>query len=186
MEKIKDIKKRLEEVVCEELNHGIENIDCKEMSETIDMIKDLAMAMYYCQITDAMENSGAEYGKDYDEKGAYKYYGEPNGGYKYYEEPKRMVDHSRKPTPSLSPEDYRMGEYNYGRMYYTETENMGNSGKVRMKYMDNASADESTKMEILEDYLNVLGDDVMQMIANASEDEKDVVRRKFQVWSQRL
>lgn len=185
MEKIKEIKTRLEETVCEQLNHGIENVDCKEMSETIDMIKDLAMAMYYCQITDAMENSGAEYGKDYDYKGAYKYYGEPMGSYKYYQEPMRNT-HTRKPTPSLTAEEYRNSDYFDGRMYYTETDDMGNSGKVRMKYIQNKGTTPDARKEILEDYLNALGDDVMQMLESADENEKKLVRNKFQIWSTRL
>lgn len=182
MEKIKEIKTRLEETVCEQLNHGIENVDCKEMSETIDMIKDLAQAMYYCQITDAMENSGAEYGKDYDERGAYKYYQEP----RYYEEPRRMVDHSRRPTPPLSAEQYRNGEYSDGRMYYTETENMGKSGKVRMKYYETKTSNPTKKFEVLEDYLNVLGDDVMQMLEDADDKERTAVRNKFATWATRI
>ena len=62
-----------------EFEKGIENIDADEMSKVTDMIKDLAEAEYYAKISKAMDE--AEYGRDYDEHGAYdepRYYrGQP-------------------------------------------------------------------------------------------------------------
>lgn len=191
MEKIKDIKKRLEETVCEQLNHGIENVDCKEISETIDMIKDLAMAMYYCQITDAMENSGAKYGEDYDEKGAYSYYTPMHMKRRYYEPNMDMgtdmyYTPNTHPTPNWNDSE-RRGQYNSGRMYYTDAESMGKAGKVRMKYMqEKDSADASMKMKDLEDYAKVLSDDIMEMLQSANENEKAIIRNKMQVLSSRI
>ena len=52
-----------------ELEKGIENIDAEEMSKVTDMIKDLAEAEYYSKISVAMDE--AEYGEDYDYRGAY-------------------------------------------------------------------------------------------------------------------
>lgn len=73
----KDVKYICETLVGEvkhQISNGIEQVDTKEMSEVIDMIKDLSeakekiiKACYYEQIMEAMEES--EYGEDYDEDG---------------------------------------------------------------------------------------------------------------------
>ena len=52
-----------------ELEKGIDKIDAEEMGEVTDMIKDLAEAEYYSKISKAMDE--AEYGEDYDYRGAY-------------------------------------------------------------------------------------------------------------------
>ena len=68
MEQIKDIMKNIVSCVASQTTN-IDKADPKELSEAMDMIKDLAMAEYYCQITKAMENPENEYGVDYDENG---------------------------------------------------------------------------------------------------------------------
>ena len=50
-----------------EFEKGVENVDTKEMGDVVDIIKDLAEAMYYRTLVVAMEES--EYGEDYDEYG---------------------------------------------------------------------------------------------------------------------
>lgn len=63
------IIEKLAETTKVELDKGIENVDTKEMSEIADIIKDLAEAEYYAKISKAMDE--AEYGEDYDYRGAY-------------------------------------------------------------------------------------------------------------------
>ena len=41
--------------------NNLENTDCKELGEAIDMIKDLEEAIYYCTITEAMGENGNGY-----------------------------------------------------------------------------------------------------------------------------
>ena len=55
-----------------EFEKGIDKIDAEEMGEVTDMIKDLAEAEYYAKISKAMDE--AEYGEDYDYRGAYDEY----------------------------------------------------------------------------------------------------------------
>ena len=72
---------------------NIGEADCEELGEAIDMIKDIAEAIYYCTITEAMEKST-------EEKESTAYY--------------RDVDRGS------------------GRMYYTDSGNMGShSGGTR-------------------------------------------------------
>lgn len=41
--------------------NNLENADCKELGEAIDMIKDLEEAIYYCTITEAIGENGNGY-----------------------------------------------------------------------------------------------------------------------------
>ena len=57
MEHLKKIKECMVEEVYEQLNHNLEHVDTHELGEAVDMIKDIAEAMYYCSVVDAMEES---------------------------------------------------------------------------------------------------------------------------------
>ena len=122
-----------------EFEKGVENVDTKEMGEVVDIIKDLAEAMYYRTLVVAMEDS--EYGEDYDEYGPMEdgrrgYRGQPrskssgrymsrndgrrsNRGRRGYEE--TMVDYEMTPDMyrMYSPEYYRDMDRMDGKMYYT-------------------------------------------------------------------
>lgn len=58
---------KLTECAKYELDKGVEAVDTKEMGEVTDIIKDLAEAMYYRTLVEAMKES--EYGEEYDEYG---------------------------------------------------------------------------------------------------------------------
>jgi signal transduction histidine kinase len=55
MDRLKHMKHKLVEVAEKEINENLECVDTKELGEVIDMIKDLAEAIYYCTVTEAME-----------------------------------------------------------------------------------------------------------------------------------
>ena len=114
---------------------GIEEIDTEEFGKATDIIKDLAEAMYYRTLTEAMKES--EYGEDYDEYGAYDdgrrgYRGQPRdsrgrfrsrrGRRMGYDEPwDEVFDYNEM-------ERMRDMDRPYGRMYYTD----GTSGTSGM------------------------------------------------------
>ena len=84
----------------------ISKVDAHELGEAVDMIKDLAEAIYYCTITDSMEKS-EEVNKSQGETNI-NYYTTPNyrnmertGGYMYY------------------PTGDDMGGSSSGKKYYT-------------------------------------------------------------------
>lgn len=189
MKSLEKIKEHIEEAMLAEFSKGIEKIDTKEMGEAADMLKDMCEAIYYCTLTEAMNDSDNEYGVDYDE----------NGPRRYYTPSKRM-----KPA-----ETYRdMDLQTMGRMYYTDTEGagmeakryytetagngrndarMGRSGKSRMRYYETKEmGDSSAKMQSLEEYTKSLGEDITEMIAGASENEKQMLRTKLQVLAQKI
>ena len=112
---------KLSEVAKCELDKGIENVDTKEMGEVAEIIKELSEAEYYAKISKAMDES--EYGKDYDEHGAYD---EP----RYYRGQARdsrgrfMSRRNYQMTPEMynmyPAEYYRDMDKEHGRMYYTD------------------------------------------------------------------
>ena len=55
MKRLKAIKESLVECVESQVHGHLEEVDTKELGEAIDMIKDLAKAIYYCTVTEAME-----------------------------------------------------------------------------------------------------------------------------------
>ena len=120
---------KLSEVAKCELEKGIENVDTKEMGEVAEIIKELSEAEYYAKISKAMDES--EYGKDYDEHGAYDeprfYRGQPRDSRGRY-----MSRRSYQMTPEMynmyPAEYYRDMDREHGRMYYSDGgSNMGGS-----------------------------------------------------------
>ena len=129
-----------------EFEKGVENVDTKEMGEVVDIIKDLAEAMYYRTLVVAMEDS--EYGEDYDEYGPMEdgrrgYRGQPrsktsgrymsigdgrrsNRGRRGYDEPIGDYEMTPEMYHMYSPEYYRDMDRDAGRLYYTSNLSSGN------------------------------------------------------------
>lgn len=126
---------KLSEVAKCELDKGIENIDTKEMGEVAEIIKELSEAEYYAKISKAMDE--AEYGEDYDYKGAYDeherkgYRGQrrdsrgrymSNRGRRGYEMPMMMHDEDWDEMERMRDMDRPIG-----RMGYSGSGSMGGS-----------------------------------------------------------
>lgn len=58
MEQLKAMKHKLTECVEKQINGNLEYANAEELGEAVDMIKDLSEAIYYCTITEAMEDKG--------------------------------------------------------------------------------------------------------------------------------
>lgn len=196
---------KLSEVAKCELEKGIENVDTKEMGEVADIIKDLSEAEYYAKISKAMDES--EYGKDYDEHGAYdepRYYrGQPRDSRGRYM--RRGYEMTPEMYQMYPAEHYRDMDKEHGRMYYTETgsntsgstkmysemgrdRREGRSGQSRRSYMESKEMgkEKGEKMKELEKYMKELSEDVTEMIQDASSEEKSMLKQKMQVLMQKF
>jgi hypothetical protein len=200
MEKLKEMKECLTSIVEGQVYGNLEKVDTKELGEAIDMIKDLAEAIYYCTITEAMEKDSS--GKE----------GKSNHHGMMYYSPDKMYE--RYPIEYYDPR-YRE-RYNYDTMYAQEGGNMGSSsnggsagsryyhdGKVRypesvnhiyrdgmMKdphegrsvehrkmYMSGKGVkDKTSQMKELENYMQELTGDITEMIEDASPEEKSLLQ----------
>lgn len=161
------MKEQLATCVEYQLSH-IDEVDCEELGEAIDMLKDLEEALYFCTITEAMNKQG---GND-----SWSYYG---GNYPMmYNDGKNGWSNSNSSTPS-----YPTGN---GSRYYSEPmirerdEREGRSPKNRRMYMEaKNSKDKATQLRELEKYIQELSNDIIDMIQDASTEEKQYLEKKI-------
>lgn len=163
----------------------LEHTDAEELGEVIDMIKDIEEAKYYCSITKAMENRSKEQTDREKIDNALmverlqnqNYYGGPylrypdrnfdEYGRMYYDgrDERRSNMNTERSYPVTTLRDYREGKSPISRKGYVESKD--------------AHMDTSYKMTKLGDYLKELGEDITEMIANASPEEKQMLRDKL-------
>ena len=108
-------------------------------------------------------------------------------------------------TPDMyrehSPEYYRDLDRSEGRLYYTEPittgkthdTREGRSGMSRRSYMEtkemhksNTPEDKQQKMKELEKYMGELSTDITEMISDASSEERNLLKQKLQVLTQKI
>ncbi|MBS6466667.1 MAG: hypothetical protein KH381_08015 [Clostridium sp.] len=196
IKRMHDMIEKLTECTKSQFDKGLESVDTCEMGKVIDMIKDLAEAMYYRTFTKTMDESEDEeilkmfdrYGRD---KRFYDHYRYEDGRFA----PKGRGTYRRnydEPMWHMTPEMYRdMDREPYGRMYYTEPTHMhdsreGKSGISRRTYMDtrdahkaNTQQDKEAKMHDLETYMRELSDDLTELIAGMIPEEKNLAKSKL-------
>lgn len=203
---------KLAECAEKQFDAGIENIDTAEMGQVVDMMKDLSEAMYYRELTKAMQEFDAEdvmemldrYGdgrKFYDH---YRYADgrfAPKGRGTYrrgYEEPPY---YHMTPEMYRNMEQYRDMDRGSGRMYYTEPSTNYDSGShmesrydmAKRNYTEskelhrgNTVEDKEHKMKELEKYMREIGSDIAEVISDASPEEKALLKQKMQVIMQKI
>lgn len=189
MKRLEQMKESLISCVQSQISGNLQQVDAKELGEAIDMIKDLEEAIYYCTITKAMNDE-----ESWEKKG--------------HQSPMYYQDMGREYYPphqheQMSKEGHRM--YSRGTMYmdgnsggndargggtrgyydkqmgYQRDMREGNSPMYRKMYMESKEMGQSEdkKMQDLENYIQELAGDIMEMIEQASPEEKQLVRQKI-------
>lgn len=173
-EKLKWMKDSLICVVENELcNLG--EVDTKELGEAIDMIKDLEEAIYYATVTEAMNKPGKEW-----EMKKSDHHQSPEDDRMYYGYP--MYADSGRPN---SGNGTSSTNHTGGRMYYDDPmgrdEDAGRSHISRRMYMEakHMNKDKATQLRELEKYMQELSQDITEMIADASPEEKQYLEKKI-------
>jgi hypothetical protein len=173
MERLKHIKENLMCAV-EAQMYNLEEVDAKELGEVVDMIKDIEEAIYYCTITKAMEGKEKEGGNQY-----HHYYTE----YRDMDRPEgRMYypgDNSSNHTSMSSGGNTRSYmEWNYPM---ERDHREGRSPMSRKTYMEAKEMHQpkTTQMKELEKYLQELSSDIIEMIQDASPEEKSFLEKKI-------
>lgn len=176
-------------------------VDTKELGEAIDMIKDLEEAIYYCTVTEAMKGNGPEMefemkkgGHHQEENGDSRMY---YGGQRY---PMMYADNGRNRREDgtfyadSGSRSYAGGGsstggnggggsgtsyMDSGMMYRDERE--GRSYNSRRMYMEakDMKRDKTTQLRELEKYMQELSQDIVEMIADASLEEKQYLEKKI-------
>lgn len=197
MEKFKMMKESLMSQIYAQMGN-LQNVDTKELGEAIDMIKDLEEAMYYCSIVKAMEESQEE------KKYATQYYSpmmaNNNGGNN-----RMYYDGGNSSNGGGNNGGNSGGRSNYSSMYYEDERyplhlqpheasmylpakmqqerdaREGRSPINRRKYMESKSMhkDDMTQRKELEEYMNELSRDIIEMISDATPDQKVLLAQKL-------
>ena len=157
----------MEQVECY-LEGGWECVDTKELGEVVDMVKDLSEALYYCEITKAMQTDGdGKWCKD-DHKHTWS------------------TDHSNEPHDTHKHESWdAKAEHEEAEMRHPYE---GKSGLRRKMYMDGKmhGKDKARQMQELESYMQELTGDLMEMIADASPEERALLQQKVSILASKI
>ena len=161
MERLKHMKEMLMGCVEGEMTH-LDRVDTKELGEAIDMLKDLSEAIYYCTITEAMEGKEKNEPKyytpyrDMDRDWGKMYYdGAPTGGH----------GNGTRGYVDFEMRDTREGRSGMTRKGYMEAKEMHHNKEVKLKE--------------LEKYVKELSHDVVEMIEDASPEERQMLKQKM-------
>lgn len=174
-------------------------VDTKELGEAIDMVKDLSEAIYYCTITEAMEktdepkeinninyytsptyNRYPDY-RDMERSGGYMYY--PTGGGSG-----NSGGGGNNSGNSGSNGSRGSGGTGSNTSYYTEMPyemmrdpRQGRAAIRRRMYMEGKEQHKDTNSQLreLEAYLEQLSSDVVEMVKDASPEERATLRQKM-------
>lgn len=182
-------------------------VDTKELGEAIDMIKDLEEAIYYCTVTEAMKGNGPEMefemkkgGHHQEGSGDSRMYYNGNRSYMPYSDNGMMyADNGRNRREDgtfyadSGSRSYAGGNsmggngggssgtsYMDGGMMYRD-EREGRSYNSRRMYMEakDMKRDKATQLRELEKYMQELSQDITEMIADASPEEKAYLEKKI-------
>ena len=147
-ERLKEIK---EIILCavEEQVECLSSVNTKELGEAIDMIKDLEEAIYYCTVTEAM-NQGETW--------------EMKKGDHYSDWSNSRTHNEESEASSWNNTSYE-GRSHHSRKKYLEAKNM--------------NKDKATQLRELEKYMQELSTDITEMIADASMEEKQYLEKKI-------
>ena len=202
MERLKRMKEQLISCVEKELYNPTE-ANTKELGEAIDMIKDIEEAIYYCTITEAMKGEGkksSHYGN--------KYYGGEDCWPMLYYCPDPNAHMPKEPY-----DPYRDIDRQQGRMYYSgngtpgmhpmrQSDNSmdtpmpaekdgtreGRSHMSRKGYMEGKEMHypKDRQMRELEKYMQELTNDIVEMIAGTSAEEKQLMQKKITTLAEKV
>lgn len=202
MEKLKKLKESLMEGVSAQVSRGLQTVNREELGDAIDMIKDIEEIIYYCSITKAMEEKEKE--NEYMQKHYSSMYNYPmyydggnqyanNGGNRNYDGMNGRMWYNGGSSNYTSNGNNSGGNNARGggtRGYsdgwvmapfdmrdYRE----GKSYMSRKNYMEGKEMhhDKAKQMQELDNYVQELTDDVLEMIHDASPEEKMALSQKM-------
>ena len=188
MEQLKTMK----ETLISQVQNQIANIhqaDAKELGEAIDMIKDISEAIYYCTIVKSMEEK-------YDDRATNnyyyteRYYDYPRDENKmYYPRNNKYYANDNHSSPNTQPSTGNNSYYHeYDYPIELRDSREGRSPNYRRMYMEakETHQTQSKKIQELESYLQELTTDIMDMIADASPEEKSILQKKMNTLATKL
>jgi hypothetical protein len=178
MKRLEHMKECLMACVESQMTH-LDQVDAKELGEVVDMIKDLEEAIYYCTITKAMKADEEEEKQPRHQQQGQMY--NSGGGMNYYtpmyNDGAMYMDHqTNRMNGHMQPQHTQMRDAREG-----------NSPMYRRMYMEGKhQKDPQKQMQELEDYVHELTNDIMEMIEDATPEEKQLLRQKITTLSTKI
>ena len=177
MERLKHMKNCLISCVENQVSGNLHNVDAKELGEAIDMIKDLEEAIYYATITKAMKDKPEHYY-------ASSSYDEPMKHHKYddnWEERRPYMNMATSMGPDMNMEDGDYGMMGGMGAAHVRDEREGSSPMYRKMYLESRDIhhDKTKQMKDLENYAHELTNDIVEMIADATPEERQMLHQKI-------
>ena len=129
---------------------NLEEMDCCELGEAVDILKDLEEALYYHTVTEAMKGEGA--------------YGD-------------------------WPEEYNKKKDHHADGHMNKCEGNAHEGRShinRKMYMESKHKDKATQLRELEKYTQELSTDIVEMIEDASSEEKQYLEKKISALASKI
>ena len=162
MDRLKKMKETLVDCVQTQMK-CLDAVDTKELSEAIDMIKDLSETIYYCTIVQSMEGDYHPL-RDMDK----------TEGRMYYDDKENIITDRKLPVRY-----YTEREMPFGEMMRDSRE--GRSPMNRKMYMESKHMhkDKQTQMHELEKYVQELTNDLVEMVEDASPEEKQLLSNRI-------
>ena len=203
IERIHKMVECLTEKTLSEFDKGIENVNVEEMSEAVDMIKDLCEAEYRAVIVKSMKKADEEE-EEYDKellRSLKAEYGEESG--------RRFYDHYRYANGRFAPKGhgtYRRGyeeppymhmypeaehmrdmDRNDGKMYYTEPMNESGYDRAKRNYTETKEMhsgttpeDKEQRMKALDKYIKTVTNEIIKIVSdNATTEEKSLIKNNM-------
>lgn len=197
MKQLKNMKETLVSATQAQLAN-LQNVNTKELGCAIDMIKDLSEAIYYCSIVKSMEEAQEQQKMQQ----PMMYYRE---SYPYY--PERDQDRGQNrmyfsdggsgnnsagtsthtSNSSTDSTNRSGGTRNFQEFQYYPNPYEGRSPERRRTYMESRqNGDKSVGMKELEHYAQELTSDIVEMMQDATAEEKQMLARKLTVLSNKI
>ena len=195
MERLKAMKERL--MSCVESQMGdLSKTNAEELGEVVDMIKDLEETIYYCTVVEAMEDKEKEptrsmmyypvmYYNNGGDMSSSSMGNNARGNGRGYSDGRYYY-----PEPYYYGDAYSRGMHDYNNVYPREIRDYreGRSGNSRRMYMESKEMHEGKEKQMmeLEKYMKELTGDVMEMINDASPEEKEILSQKLNTLAEKI
>lgn len=198
MEKLKRLKESLMDGVISQTNQGLHSVNREELGDAIDMIKDIEEIIYYCTVTKAMEDREKEQeyaAKHYSSMYNYPMYydggNQSNGNRMYYNGNGSTTYASNGNSGGNNARGGGSRGYSDGwSVYPIEMRDYreGRSAMTRRNYMEGKELhhDKAKQMQELDKYVQELTDDVLEMIHDASPEEKMALSQKMNTLANKI
>ena len=191
---------------------GIDNIEgqhLEELEKWTEIAKNIVCYDKDYNIVEAMKEAenednmrAIEMYEDYPDRRFYDHYRYADGRFAPKSKGTYRRGYEEPPYYHMNPEMYREHTPEYyrdmdrkdGKMYYTEPitiESRYDKAKrgyeeSKMTHKENTPESKQAKMKDLEMYLKELSEDVTQLLADATPEERSMVKNKMQVLTQKL